>query len=291
LKRQNLLLVAIMAIVIIIDQLIKWKFHGAIQVSQFGPLSFNFVPNYGLSFGQLSQSEPMVRVVLVSTIFGLTVAAFVFAVFFLWTNPELFYLRLALSLFFSGVAGNAMDRIRLGYAIDFLEIHSSFMQGVVFNFSDIIQFFGIGLTIFAFFYLNQKIWFLNNIRRIKIINPSFQYALGASLTAIGICSNLLMWAFGHSLMVALIPNSAVKWESMHIFDYGTLAITLFQSIILFCVGIIYSHRISGPIYALGKFVDDLLLGNDRELKLRATDYHPELEKIAKDITKLKGTSK
>ena len=284
-KKQHFLLITLLLFVII-DQFLKFQFNHQSTVHQIGPLSFHFVPNYGISLGHLSDANPLVRVVMASTLFGLLLMIYFGLVYFLWTGPELFPLRLGLTLFFSGVTGNAIDRIQVGYVVDWIEVKMFFLQGLVFNFADLVQVSGILLTIFSFFYLNQKIWHLNNLRKVKIINPAFQYAFAAKLAVIGMCSTVLVGAFGHSLILALLPASLVKDESIRIFDYGLLLILSVQTVILFVFGIVLGHRISGPIYALSKFVDDLLVGNTRDLKLRADDYHPEIEKIAKDIRKL-----
>ncbi|HAZ13757.1 MAG: hypothetical protein A2X86_10200 [Bdellovibrionales bacterium GWA2_49_15] len=285
-RRQHFLLFGMVLILVFLDQLFKVYFYAQNAAHDVGVLSFHFVPNYGISLGQFSHIHPLLRVVLASTLFGLIAMFFLGLVFFLWTGVELFLLRLGLTLFFSGVAGNAIDRIRLGHVIDFIEVKFSFFRGAIFNIADLVQLFGIVLTIFSLFYLNQKIWRLNNLRTLKIINANFQYSFAAKLAGIGACSHLLVGIFGHSLLVALLPVSEFREESIRIFDYGMLIILLIQSVILFLFGIIFSHRISGPIYALAKFVNDLLNGNHREFKLRANDYHPEIEKIAKDIQKL-----
>ena len=285
-RRQHFLLFGMVIILVSLDQVLKVYFHSHNTPHEMGNLSFHFVPNYGISLGHFSDANPLLRVVMASTLFGLITMLYVGLVFFLWTWKELILLRLGLTLFFSGIAGNAIDRIRLGYVIDFIEVKFSFLQGAVFNFADLVQLCGIGLTIFSLFYLNQKIWHLNNLRTLKIINANFQYSFATKLAAIGACSHLLVGIFGHSLLVALLPISEFRDDAAKFFDYGMLVILLVQSVILFLFGIVFSHRISGPIYALSKFVNDLLDGKSREFKLRSSDYHPEIEKIAKDIQKL-----
>ena len=206
-----------------------------------GNLSFHFVPNYGISLGHFSDANPLLRVVMASTLFGLITMLYVGLVFFLWTGKELILLRLGLTLFFSGIAGNAIDRIRLGYVIDFIEVKFSFLQGAVFNFADLVQLCGIGLTIFSLFYLNQKIWHLNNLRTLKIINANSNIR-ATKLTLLVPCSHLLVGIFGHSLG-GILPSQNLE-TMLPLFDYGMLVILLVQSVILFLFGIVFSHRIS-----------------------------------------------
>lgn len=257
-----------------IDQLTKQHFHSPGL----------FVPNYGISFGNLSEANPIVRIILASTFFGLLSMLYLGVVMFLWTARELFLVRLGLTLFYAGVAGNGIDRIRLGYVVDFIEMGSA-----VLNVADIIQLGGLVLTIFSLFYLNQKLWRLNNLRSISIINPKFQFSFAFKLVLVGACSQILAATFGHSLLVAVLPISPLRDESIRIFDYGMLGILLVQSVVLFLFGLLLGHRISGPIYALSKFVADLREGKPREFKLRSNDYHPEIEAIADEIQKLRGT--
>lgn len=57
--------------------------------------------------------------------------------------------------------------------------------------------------------------------------------------------------------------------------------------IVFCFGLIVSHRSAGPIYALERYVDNLLDENAEGFKLREQDYHQEnLQRIAKKIKEL-----
>jgi signal peptidase II len=52
---------------------------------------------------------------------------------------------------------------------------------------------------------------------------------------------------------------------------------------LFAVGKVISHRIAGPLYAFEKFLDDILVGKDRSLKLRSGDDFKHLEELAEKI--------
>lgn len=54
--------------------------------------------------------------------------------------------------------------------------------------------------------------------------------------------------------------------------------------LLFFVGLILSHRSAGPIYAFENFLEDLMKGKYRKLKLRAGDEFTHLEEVAENIT-------
>ena len=55
--------------------------------------------------------------------------------------------RLALSLVLAGAAGNMIDRLRLGYVIDFLHLRSGSFSFPVFNVADVCVVVGAGLLI------------------------------------------------------------------------------------------------------------------------------------------------
>ena len=54
-------------------------------------------------------------------------------------------------------------------------------------------------------------------------------------------------------------------------------------IVLFILGRLLSHRTAGPLYAFEKFLDEVLGGNDRGLKLRAGDEFKHLEELAEKV--------
>ena len=55
------------------------------------------------------------------------------------------------------------------------------------------------------------------------------------------------------------------------------------SLTLLILGRILSHRMAGPLYAFEKFLEDLLSGKDRELKLRAGDDFQHLEELSQKL--------
>jgi signal peptidase II len=67
------------------------------------------------------------------------------------------------------------------------------------------------------------------------------------------------------------------------FAISYVAITLFFTAISFFLGLLISQRTAGPLYAFEKYVEDLLKGDQRDLKLREGDNYKHLEKIASDL--------
>ncbi len=82
---------------------------------------FRYVENPGAAWGFLSGAQSWFRTPFFLLI---SLAAMVFIiVYFRRTTPEQRLLRLALALVFGGAIGNFLDRVRLGYVIDFIDWH------------------------------------------------------------------------------------------------------------------------------------------------------------------------
>lgn len=79
-------------------------------------LSFTYVENFGIAFGMFKNQRLFF---IISTII---IAALV--LFFIFkTYRKQVFLSLCLSLIFGGAVGNLIDRIRLGYVVDFIHFH------------------------------------------------------------------------------------------------------------------------------------------------------------------------
>lgn len=121
----------IIAAVIILDQLTKY-----LVVTRLIPtgditiipklLEFTYLENYGIAFGMF-QNQRWFFVLTTSII-----AAVVLYYIFKMKKKYVFYTS-CLAFIFGGAIGNLIDRIRLGYVVDF--IHVSFFPPV-FNIAD-----------------------------------------------------------------------------------------------------------------------------------------------------------
>jgi signal peptidase II len=128
---------ALALVVVLIDQAVKyWIMHVVDLPSQatipvLGPLHLSFVQNTGVSFGMLQGEAALVRWGL--TAFSLIVAA----VLAVWARrPERLLTGISLGLLIGGAIGNAIDRARLGYVIDFFDVQRLGFFPWVFNVAD-----------------------------------------------------------------------------------------------------------------------------------------------------------
>jgi signal peptidase II len=97
-------------------------------------LSLTWVENYGVSMGLL-QAEGWMRWVLVAVTAGIALAV----AGWIWRERERWEL-LALGLVLGGALGNIVDRVRFGYVVDFVHLHTSLRPDAwsfyVFNVAD-----------------------------------------------------------------------------------------------------------------------------------------------------------
>ena len=94
--------------------------------------NLNLVPvwNSGMSFGLLSDGGLWVRI-------GLTTLAFLVSAWFVWALPQLDRCqRFAAAIIAGGAIGNAIDRLRFGRVVDFIDFHIGAWHWPAFNAAD-----------------------------------------------------------------------------------------------------------------------------------------------------------
>ena len=126
------------AIVLILDQLSKWAVVNPLdlvrrQVIEILPIfELKFVENHGVSMGFLTADSDTERWLLVA----LTAAIACFVTVWLWRERKRAD-AFALGLVLGGAFGNIVDRMRLGYVVDFLDLHfGEWHPFLVFNVAD-----------------------------------------------------------------------------------------------------------------------------------------------------------
>ncbi|MBR4286860.1 MAG: signal peptidase II [Clostridia bacterium] len=150
--------VIVIALLVGADQLFKYL---AVQYLADGDyftvienvLRFRFVKNSGAVFGSFSNHTAILTVFSVLLLAG--------AIFLLATNKKRSrFMNVCLVLMISGGIGNVIDRIRLGYVIDFIE--PTFVNFAVFNFADCL------ITVSAFLIIGYLIYdFVKDAIRVK----------------------------------------------------------------------------------------------------------------------------
>jgi len=126
-------------LLLILDQSTKWFFNSEFALGESHAVIPNvfhltLVHNTGVAFGML---QGLGQVILI------LVAISIIIVGVLLTRVKSRYEKIALGLVLAGAVGNLIDRLSLGYVIDFLD----FRVWPVFNVADICVSAGVGLII------------------------------------------------------------------------------------------------------------------------------------------------
>ena len=136
-------LIAIIAGVIGFDQLTKWLAVVYLQGEPSFPLwrdvlHFTYAENTGMAFGMLKDHR------WVFMVFS-TVAIVALAVYLFRFRPESRWMQIPIAFIIGGGIGNMIDRIFLGYVVDFIDF--TLIDFAVFNIADSFVCVGAGILI------------------------------------------------------------------------------------------------------------------------------------------------
>jgi signal peptidase II len=269
------------------DQILKFLCSHAVDVSRFGPLGISLKNNSGLMGGFFSSLPALLRIVPFSTagVFLL----FVFFVIQFFSPVRSVSLRIGLSLLMGGIMGNVTDRILRGYVTDFAFLEIQGHRSVVFNFADVIQWVGLLALLWGLFKDRKHLWPDRDLRGTYWVNTQFQWSYCLKLVGCGLAFGLILATCTYTFL-RVIVNDLGGLQSAQLanryflpFVITFLFVTLIFLIVLFFVGLLFSHRIAGPLYAFEKFLEDFKAGKPRPLKLRAGDEFKHLEALAADL--------
>lgn len=144
--------------VFMVDQMTKaWavrrlRFGDDIPVIS-GFLNFAYAQNTGVAFSMLDDHGDTGR-------WGLSAVAIlagVLVLYFFWRTPRSDDRILgSLALLLAGIAGNVVDRLRLGFVVDFIDVQFGSWHYPTFNVADMAIVIGAGLLILDMFITKKK---------------------------------------------------------------------------------------------------------------------------------------
>ncbi len=131
----------VVALTVILDQISKAlvvaNLMGEPSVSMIPYLlRFTYVENDGAAFGMLDDQRWIFMVISTVAIVGLLIYLWKFA-------PDSPWVRCGLALIIGGGIGNMIDRVRLGYVVDFIDFYT--IWDFVFNLADSFVCVGAGI--------------------------------------------------------------------------------------------------------------------------------------------------
>ena len=140
----------VVAAVVVLDQLAKAVVVRTIGLHDYVPLvdgllSLSHVRNHGAAFGLLSDWNLPYQSLLLSVLSLLALGAI--AAYFVRLPEAARLPRLALALVLGGAIGNVVDRLRLGYVVDFVHIYWREYQWPDFNVADSAITIGVALLV------------------------------------------------------------------------------------------------------------------------------------------------
>jgi signal peptidase II len=253
----------------------------------WGPFGLVLHKNPGAMLGMFSDLPPVLRIVTLST-GGAFLVLIYFALQYLipMRAPTL---RYGMSILLGGILGNVSDRILHGSVVDFLLIRVGKFISPAFNIADSVQWVGYGLIVYSLFKYGNVFWPSTNFRRKLWVNPGFQLKFVASLCVMGMGFILISGVFFYTYLKVVIDETTggmARFEENRFLTpflttYFVVAIGFL--LILIIVGRVLSHRMAGPLYAFEKFLEELLAGKPRPLRLRAGDEFQHLEDLAQNL--------
>lgn len=157
-KRKYWILLGLTALILVLDQVTKYKVHWSFRLGETIPVirgffNFTYIRNTGAAFGILANADPSFRIpfFVIVPLIALGAIAYIFR-----KIPEGdLRLSTALSLVIGGAIGNLLDRLLLGYVIDFLDFHWRYRYHFpAFNVADMAICVGVGILMLDL--LSQK---------------------------------------------------------------------------------------------------------------------------------------
>ena len=141
-----------------VDQLVKWVMLGPLALREVGQIvllpifNLSYVENRGVSLGLLTASSDSQRWLLVALTAAIATGVAVWI-----ARDKNRWDVVALGLVLGGALGNILDRARLGYVVDFLDLHfGEFRPFMVFNVADAAITIGVVLLLARSLLLRDK---------------------------------------------------------------------------------------------------------------------------------------
>ena len=157
LKQRLTTLVLIAAVIVLLDQVSKYLVVHYLTrqvVIVPGFLDLVSVYNRGVAFGMFNNGQCIFRSTLLTV---LSVAVFIILFFVYLFSKDMTRLSMvALSMIMGGAVGNVIDRIRLGYVVDFIDVFVKNTHWPAFNVADSAITIGAVLLAIDIFFPGKK---------------------------------------------------------------------------------------------------------------------------------------
>ena len=150
--------VIVAAIVFAADQIVKylvlmpWDLAARGQIELLPIFNLTFVKNYGVSLGMLTADTNLGRWLLIAMTGGIAAVVLVW----MWRERNRQDV-LGLGLILGGALGNILDRARLGYVVDYADLHFGAIRPfLVFNVADAAITLGVVILLLRALLVREK---------------------------------------------------------------------------------------------------------------------------------------
>ena len=292
-KRDWVYVLGIIPLLVLFDQLTKfWALSTITQYQTYGPVGLSLYSNPGVFLGMFSKVPPLLRIVSLSTGGGFLAFLYI-AIQYLIPRRSLL-LRMGMSLLLAGVFGNIIDRIVKGAVVDFLFFllpggHTT----PIFNIADFVQWIGYFMIVVFVLRYAEKIWPSKDDRKKIWINPIFQRKYILIFLSVGLGFSIMIGIYSYTFLKIVVGDFLGSNPGVRVAEISKSYLSVYLSVFLvicvaflislFLIARLLSHRMAGPLYAFQNFLENLLKGVDRPLRLRAGDEFNHLEELAQKI--------
>lgn len=238
--------------------------------------------NRGFIFGSLQDLPPSLTLVTLTSVGAILIVMYLLFLFLL--SAELKSLKISLSLFAGGILGNVLDRAIFGGTLDFIPLNLGSYFSVVFNPADLFQWIGAGGIFYNIIVNDNSIWYPENQRSLNLINKKEQFKFAFKCSLISFCSTFILGIFSISYLTLTLKNlNHFSSSEIIAYTFCFICLSIFFIFLSFMVGIVLSHRSVGPLYAFEKYVESLLIGERKDLKLREGDNYQHLIEVGDNL--------
>lgn len=158
-KRLPVIGLIVAAVLLLIDQLAKWAITGPLALNELadakaitGFFNLRFVANHGISLGLFRADSDGQRWLIV----GVTALIAIGVSVWMTREPKRAD-QVALGAVLGGAVGNILDRVRLGYVIDYADLHfGEFRPFLVFNVADAAITIGVVILLIRALLIRDK---------------------------------------------------------------------------------------------------------------------------------------
>ncbi|MBA2404558.1 MAG: signal peptidase II [Bdellovibrionales bacterium] len=253
---------------IVLDQLSKSWAHG------LSTLHFN----QGFIMGIYADLPDSLRIVAVGAFAGFIFFLYLLLIYLIPYSAR--WVKFGLSFLVGGIFGNVIDKILYGRTLDFIPFKVGTFNSV-FNLADVFQWIGCLIVLFIIFKRDKLLWFPDSSRQNYLINPREQFRVALNFSIVAFSTSIMMGIFSFAFFKTLMVSVDFQSRNLVVSYFLTYFIlTLLFCAMSFIIGLIISHRSSGPLYAFEQYLDNLMKGRDKKLTLRDSDNYKHLEKVA-----------